>query len=225
MRSPWVILVAVFTVPILPNPSKPLPTQTRAPWQLSLEERVALRTNPSLARERVRLRQTATESEATSHESQQWADDFDGKTHPELFLPHEVFDELIKMAFLGSSHSRFVVQTGFMREVRRHELPHDFWEQLESISAEFAAEAQSVRDLLASRPRHAGDEVAREAALATKHAAVCRSRAAALAAARNAFGPERFDRFLYEVIATKMFMASDTLVATEVLRRNEDGCR
>ena len=193
---------------------------------MSLEERVALRTNPSLARERVRLRQAATDGEATTDESQQWADDFDGKTHPELFLPHEVFDELISLAFLSSSHSRFVIQTGFMPEVRRHGLPHDFWERLESISAEFTAEAQSVRDLLdAGRQRHAGDEVSREAALATKHAARCRSRAAALAAARHAFGPERFDRFLYDVIATKMFMASDRLVSAEVLRRNEDGCR
>ncbi len=226
MRMRWVILIAVFTVPVLPNQSKSHPSQIKAPWRLSLEERVALRTNPSLARERARrVRGTATEGAAAAYEPQELADDFDGKTHPELFLPHEVFDELISMAFLSSPHGRYVLQTGLAPEVRRHGLPQDFWEQLESISSTFTAESQSVRDLLAAVQQRHNDQVDPQAALAAGHTAVCRSRAAALAAARETFGRERFDRFLYEVVAANMFMTSDRLVSAEVLRSGEDGCR
>jgi hypothetical protein len=227
MRLRWVILIAVFTVPVLPNQNKSHPGQTKAPWRLSLEERVALRTNPALARQRARdTRHIATNETAATNESQEWVDQFDGKTHPELFLPHEVFDELISMAFLSSPHSRYVIRRGLAPEVRRHGLPDDFWEQLESISSTFTADSQSVKDLLeGDRQRHASDQVNPQAALAAGHASVCRSRAAALTAARQTFGPERFDRFLYEVIATNMFMASDRLVPAEVLRSGEDGCR
>jgi hypothetical protein len=64
-----------------------------------------------------------------------------------------------------------------------------------------------------------------EEALELKHGDACRSRADALAAARKEFGRERFDRFLYEVIAVHMFLAADRLPDPEILRQAELGCR
>ena len=61
--------------------------------------------------------------------------------------------------------------------------------------------------------------------LELKRTDVCRSRAEALAAARKAFGRERFDHFLYEYVAINMFEITDRLPTAEQLRQWEGGCR
>lgn len=61
--------------------------------------------------------------------------------------------------------------------------------------------------------------------LSARHDAVCRTRADALEKARREFGRERFDRFLYEVMAVNMFStAFVTPVNPALLRRAEEGC-
>jgi hypothetical protein len=201
--------------------------QAKAPWTLTVDERIALRTSPELATERVgggKRLQTSSESVANRNVA---ADAFNGQTHPELFLPHEVFEEVISLAFLASPRTSEVVRTGFLPEVKQHGLPPDFWQRLEAVSAVYASDSRAVDDLIsADIPQ--GRSPARqrlEEALALKHADACRSRADALAAARKEFGRERFDRFLYEVIAVNMFYTADRLLDPEVLRQAERGCR
>ena len=62
-----------------------------------------MRTDPELARERSRgsgrVRTTVREGGSG------FVDAFDGKTHPELFLPHQVFRTLMDHAFLGPERS------------------------------------------------------------------------------------------------------------------------
>jgi hypothetical protein len=62
-------------------------------------------------------------------------------------------------------------------------------------------------------------------ALELKRTEVCRSRAHALAAVRNAFGRENFDRFLYDSVAVNMFQITDRIPTVEQLRSWEEGCR
>jgi hypothetical protein len=143
-------------------------------WLYTDEERIALRTRPNALR-------------------------FDGATHPEFFLPHEVFRSLIQLAFRGAGDSSERFRKGMQPEVDRLGLPADFWERLRVTSIDYVAAAGSE------------DE--------------CRSRADALAASRGEFGEERFDRFLYEVIAVHKFHSADELPDPEVLRRVVRGCR
>src|SRR5690242_982846 len=64
------------------------PQATKPAWQFTDDERFALRTNATLA----------------------VADSFDGKTHPELFLPHEVFRHFVGLAFEGDPRTRDIVR-------------------------------------------------------------------------------------------------------------------
>jgi len=199
----------------------------KEPWKLSLEERIALRTSAELARGRVRERaRVQTSSPAANRAARPWVDEFDGKTHPELFLPHEVFRSLIHLAFLGSPRTGQVVRDGHMADVRRLGLPEDFWKRLEALSAVYIADSWAERDLGAAVQQQTGGVRGRDRdALTLKQHDVCRSRADALAAARKEFGPERFDRFLYEVIAVNKFHTEDHLPNPAVLRWTEAGCR
>jgi hypothetical protein len=214
------LLAAIITAPLIGQP-KPA-------WTWTVQERIAFRTDSNLARERVRndKRVQAHGVPSGEPETQPWADQFNGQSHPELFLPHEVFDELVKLAFLGSPRTGQVVRKGFLPEIRRHGLPTDFWQQLESLSTFYFADYWAVSDLLrdSTRRQSGADRERAEESLVLKHTAACRSRAAALAAARKEFGSERFDRFLYDVIAVNMFSATDRLPDPELLRQAERGC-
>jgi hypothetical protein len=198
------------------------------PWKLTLDERIALRTKAELARERVRDRTRTQASSAASapSDARQLADSFDGKTHPELFLPHEVFRKLVKLAFQASPRTCQVFRDGLTPEVRRHGLPDDFWNRLEALSAAHVADVWMAADLAATVGSDSGPARERAAnALALKRIEVCRSRADALAAARSTFGQDRFDRFMYEAIAVNMFHASGSLPDPQQLHDAERGCR
>jgi len=196
----------------------------RHPWELSVDERIALRANAELAAERAGV---ARQLQATAKtKSSAWVDDFNGKTHPELFLPHEVFRELVELVYTGPPRANQIIYDGFMPDVKRHGLPPDFWERLQVITAAYVSDIHAVRDNLHSLRGQSGRARERtQAILKLKNADECRSRADALAAARKEFGSERFDRFMYEVIVAGMFHSEDRVADAAILRRMEGGCR
>lgn len=201
----------------------------KAAWEWTLEERIAVRTDAAAAKERVRepgMSAPVPATQASAPELGVIADAFDGTTHPELFLPYQVFDQLIGIAFPTNARSGRLNREGFMPEVERLGLPADFWDRLEILSTIFIADRREVWDAVAAVGRLSGAERKRaEEALALKHIDICRSRADALTAARNEFGQERFDRFLYEVIAVNMFTVADRLPDPARLRQLAEGCR
>jgi hypothetical protein len=218
MRKTVLLLVAIAGAAVA--------QQTKAPWALTVEERIALRTNPDLARERVRDRKRIAATDVRSSNRVPDVDAFDGKTHPELFLPHEVFRNVIGLAFLADPRTGEVVRRGYRSDVERHGLPADFWDRLRSVSTIYISDATAEHNI--GRSLHQLSGLARrraEETLALKRIDLCRSQADALTAARREFGRERFDRFLYEVFAVDMFHASDRLLDPALLRRAEAGCR
>jgi hypothetical protein len=198
--------VQLFVIAVAGTSPASEPVLKRA-WEWSAEERIASRTNAELARVRMRPSNAGARG---------LADRFTGKTHRELFLPYEVFESVVSMGFDGDAQSSQAGRKSFTRELRRHGLPDDFWERLRTLSAVYRADARAVKGL---------DPSSRADAHALKHAELCRSRADALAAARAELGRERFDRFLYEVIAVKMFYFADRLPEPAVLRKLDGGCR
>lgn len=223
MSRRTIILVAILV-------AFPLIAQSRKePWQLTVEERIALRTDPQLARERVRKDRAAQPPRTPEAlaSAAVIADAFDGRTHPELFLPHQVFQKLVQLAFLDPPRTGEVIRRGFTPDVRRHGLPPDFWRRLESLSTIYASDYRAMMDLLHSQngQQTAAGRERVEKALALKQVDVCESRAAALAAARREFGRDRFDRFLYQVIAVGMFTVTDRLPDPNLLRDAEEGCQ
>src|SRR6185503_809121 len=107
MRSTVMVLLALaVTLPLHAQVEK-------KPWQYTVEERIALRTDSALARERVRAKaRSAQQHSVPEHERATLADDIDGKKHPELFLPHEVFDQFIFMIFTSDQRNGVLRRQG-----------------------------------------------------------------------------------------------------------------
>lgn len=193
-------------------------------WQWTLEERIADRTNAALARERVDSSKPGQPQNAENLAT--IVDRFNGKSHPELFLPHEAFETFVTFAFSGdprASQGRRDAMTG---ELGSRGFPPDFWERLRSITAIYVADTNVLQDLgVDTRQANIPRRHRAESALELKQKDLCRSSADAFAAARDQFGREKLDRFLYEVIAVHMFYAADRLPDPKLLRRVAEGCR
>lgn len=207
MRLRLMLLLALVAI-------GPLQAQSTKSWLLTLEERIALRTNADLARARVQNARLIRASGAPAP-----ADIFDGSTHPELFLPHEVFEKLIKSAF-GDPREGQIFRNRFTATVKSLGLRDDFWKSLEQMSAAYIGNMALLSDVQKNPPATNARELV---ALEQEH--VCSSRAKALADARGAFGQERFDQFLYEAIAVRQFHVADRLPDPATLRNLERGCR
>lgn len=214
--------VPVCALVLLITSSVPGQAKKKAPWLWTLDERIAERTNRDRARERVaaaRARQPRAEFD------EKIVDDFNGRSHPELFLPVQVFEELVMITIVHDTVATQELRDAWMAQVISHGLPADFWDRLKTITASYVAETHAVHELL--RTEHELPEADRRPdLLSARHDAVCRTRADALERARQEFGRERLDRFLYEVMAVNMFSTAFVTPADPaVLRRVEEGCR
>ena len=202
----------------------------RKPWEWTLEERIAARTSPEAVRARMKNVPGVKANDATATDERSYrkplADQFDGKDNPELFLPHQVFDLLLKFAFTTDAEMARGFRRHLTPDVVKHGFPRDFWFRLEGISAAYVADYRAQRALLETIRQQTGkDREKSEQRLELKHRDACRSRADALAAARHEFGRERFDRFLYEVVVVGMTHGADRIPDPELLRHAEEGCR
>lgn len=192
----------------------------RKSWEWPLDERIALRTSSEAARQRMQsnARRPAVVANAQAARA---VDSFDGRTHPELFLPHQVFEELIKLSLLSDVRTSEVFRDALSPEVQRYGLPDDFWDRMRNITTIYMADVHAMRNV---QFKAAANQVSSDA-VNERYRALCRSRAAALNAARAEFGRQRLDRFLYEVVAVNMFSTAFTLPDPALLRQAEEGCR
>lgn len=187
----------------------------------TLEERLAARFDPVKIQEREtaylldhpRDRSRAYESEGKMEHPDRYMVSYriDGRRNPELFLPHELFDILLS-GFVQDATLR-ERQRGFCRQAIRDFGFDDtlFWAHLYPLVGTYLT-------LKYDRSKNVQPGRADE---------VCRARYDALQAAREFFGPDEFNRFLYVVIAPSAWSASTTNVrdpATRLLRA-ERGCQ
>jgi hypothetical protein len=130
-----------------------------------------------------------------------------GRTNPELFLPHELFEHVLSAfqpdEFLADAQRELygsrLGEFGWNAEA--------FWLTLERLSSDYVKLRYRTED---------ADPNAR-----------CRARFEALESARKAFGQKEFDAYLYRAIAPH---AQDAVATNEAnpaarLRREAQGCR
>jgi hypothetical protein len=199
----------------------------RRAWEWTVEERIALRTDPAAAKARVDESRRRLNAAAHAAKQANVVDTISGGVHPELFLPHEVFDELMQFAFLSKTRVSDSFRKDMMPIVAEYGLPSDFWDRLRNLSSVYLSDAFRVHDLSLQKPAKAEsrerEEFDRE--VNRTYGLLCRSRIEALARARQEFGAERFDRFLYGAVARNMFRTSFGPENPDVLRQLERGCR
>lgn len=201
------------------------PEQKRQAWEWSVEERIALRADPVAANDRVAASRKGVKAATTQATQERIVDSFTGVTHPELFLPHEVFDKLMQLAFLLNPRVGDEFRKDMKPIVAEYGLPPDFWERLRNISVIYMADVHRAYDNPSARNlRHQPDQRERDV-FNRNYEVMCRSRAEALAKARAEFGAERFDRFLYGAIARNMFKTVFDPEDVIALRRAAEGCQ
>jgi hypothetical protein len=152
------------------------------------------------------------------------ADTIEGKTHPELFLPGELFDALLGDAFPSGKLS--------LADTRRHldapaaalGLGRDFWTRLRRVAAPYLDLQREDERLALEGARR--EPSAKRSDSPSHRTAICRARTDALAAAKAEFGEESFLRFLYEAVAPNLaisYIPDES--SSDGLRFIEEGCR
>lgn len=199
----------------------------KAPWEWTLEERLTARCDPKLARARAdRYREWASKEELSIKSGRRPSDNsgivdvIDGKQNPELFLPHELFESLIRKGFVGDTWRDFMAE-----EIPKAGLPEDFWERLEHIAPALIDVMLRMDQLLeGGRNATEAERNALNEALTALHQDLCRERADALARAQAEFG-KPLDRLLYGYLARIKSSFSPSISNRESLAFAARGCR
>jgi hypothetical protein len=195
-----------------PRPSEP---EHKQPWEWTIEERLAARLDPVNIAERHEVEEIKDRAAGIVRRARANAGphrhSIDGDRNPELLLPHELFDNLVTGLASGElrRRKRESLRAGILASGFDEEL---FWSQLYSAASEYVDEY--------AYPRSDG-------AVVREDRGRCRASFTALTNARQIFGQDRFDRFLYEVVAPRIRLAWATTAedpATE-LRFVTGGCQ
>ena len=200
-------------------PEASRPPENKKPWEWTLAERLAVRLDPVRIAERELENETphrASPSQVTVREREGVGSySIDGRRHPELLVPHELFESLMtgfipdenRQARYRKNLAVAISAAGFDERV--------FWSQLYSVASQYVAYKY---DQTAHSP---------DSAINRGRDSRCRLAFEALTAARQLFGQERFDQFLYEGIAPLTQLASATTAPDPAveLKRAAAGCQ
>ncbi|HEX9984206.1 MAG TPA: hypothetical protein VGF69_13145 [Thermoanaerobaculia bacterium] len=188
-------------------------------WELTLDERLAARTNATGAAERI-ARHARSARHGARVSTAAWADVIDGNVNPELFLPTELFQSVVRRGFVGETW-----RDAHQQDLEALQLPADFWDRLERVAGPFIGDLRQQEALLVSgKEMDAAGRAEIDRRLAASYPTLCRHRADALAAARAEFGP-LLDRFMYEYVVRGQVQFAQELADGARLRAEERGCR
>ena len=179
----------------------------RPPWEWTDAERLALLTDDAAAAERVRTNRASWRPRAIKVEAHApgraaaMPEPYDiivGKRDPHLLFAWELFDVMVAQAFADNPIAREAYR-GSKEEHRRNlQLPEDFWERLESITAPYRADRLREREIGLAQIGQQGSARIPEST-EDMGSRLCRSRYAAIVEAQRQFGPV-FIRFLYDAV-------------------------
>lgn len=198
----------------------------KAAWEWSIDERLAARTDTVLAAQRVRAAQGSggigrNVSSNGIPSSAEVLDVIDGKTTPALFLPTEVFERFLTLAFVVDDNW----QSSWQRDVREAGLPSDFWTRLPVVADPYLKELRWRYQMLQHGKRYPDQRTNVDAQIVGLSPAICRDAVSALARTRAAFGTS-FDRFMYSAVAKGMSkVVFGTAEDRDRLSREARGCQ
>jgi hypothetical protein len=207
-RTVIVLLLFALIVPVaLAAPS------VKPPWQWTNAERIAARSDVSAAAARVEAYTAKTG--AASHARTQAvqgapapADIIEGNVHPELFLPTELFRHFVLVAFVmrPQNYAQIVAESSTDLFRTPEELA-----RLDALATPYTATLQRERDLLQERASARGRAAADiESDLRATRTEQCHALASVLRSARQQFGADRFNQFLYEVATRNLMLTSES---------------
>jgi len=236
------LFVTLHSAAQKPVASPPQPLTSKEIWQLTDDERIAERLDPQKMRERAashavalsRLHNPGTSSSMSTGTAEGVPTKLiiDGAEHPELFLPFELFGQLLR----GVDPTLNPIDRQVSRAILDEKIkgfgydPETFWNGVEvSAHRYFEVRVGGAEPRAASNsPKHPQlESMPSPPEPVDSRVSLCRARWTALNSARDHFGQDKFDRFLYTVIAPTMTVASDTPGPAEGvgLRYLSGGCQ
>lgn len=158
----------------------------KKPWELSLDERVQARFGAEARSRRIAAR---------------GGDIIEGRRDPSLFFPTELFDSFVTSVYVAPSGDR----------MRQYITAHSTdlfqqasdWAALDPLVGRYVEEIKRERELLRSTGIGRDGERTRTPELMEVQRKKRSLEAASLREARKHFGAQRFDRFLYTIIAPR----------------------
>lgn len=203
--------------------------KTKQAWQWTDDERIASRSDAAAAQTRVNeaiMRQGAPNARVQPNDVKRHGlrpfDVISGRLHPELFMPHEVFEEFIAAGWAADDDTGRAYRAAYARDAKAMNLPENFVSVAQKVSAAYISALRLERS---TREKAANGDKAATSRVASAHASACRARAAALKELRGTFGRENVDRFLYGSVAPTMTSSWTSLLNPDALRREEGGCQ
>ncbi len=189
---------------------------SKEPWQWTAQERAQARSDPAKRLERLRGDRAERSRVRAMASSPAPADVIDGARNPELFFPTELFEYLVRSAFVTLPRAYPTVVRQRTSDLFKN--PAE-WERFAAIVADYA---QVLREEKGAADALDASHVS--AMQSTK----CAAEANALREARRVFGKERFDRMLYETVPvsiTRSFsMDTDFAKSIATALQREERC-
>ncbi|HYC60387.1 MAG TPA: hypothetical protein VEK79_12560 [Thermoanaerobaculia bacterium] len=238
LAATWLVSLTslIATAQPLP-PDKPVEAAPKPAWKWTLDERIAKRLDPAAIRERtVVSERDDVERDGFTPEVRASVGILfkaptrfvvEGHRDPELFLPFELFNSIIRG--VEEPDNRSFTRRLYSDEIRESGWDENFfWQTLEEATAEYWT---MTDERLAMQRKAETLPLAERRALLIRTEALsisgCRLRAEALQEVRQKLGAEAFDRFLYERVAPNVGIGSDFPFGNEEwrLRYIEGGCR
>jgi hypothetical protein len=177
--------------------AQPTPDAGKKIWEMSDEERVAARLSPTTGGT-VRAQSAGAHSAPANGIGHR--ESVDGRHHPELFLPYELFDILV-----GGLSDDVTTRSNVRRTADPgiKQLGYDltgFWSALRTASAEYVQLKERQPEVRRTKFLHFTSSSGKSVTV-LQDPARCAARIAALNRARRTFGASSFDRLLYTVVA------------------------
>jgi hypothetical protein len=145
----------------------------------------------------------------------------DGDLHPELFLPSELFDDLLSLGFPPGGAYQRDTRSKIDDRTAALGFGSDFWPRLKRVTAAYL-------DYQQHRPPAKASPGVPEFRIDPEGRRWCQLRAETLAAAKREFGEEPFLRLLYVAVTpghARNYMIDDLGEHERYLRYLEGGCR
>ncbi|MEA2568635.1 MAG: hypothetical protein QOI24_636 [Acidobacteriota bacterium] len=204
-------LLMISTLPLIAADA--VPARPKPAWEWTLEERVAKRYDPASLRDR--MTREATEPfgimsvpQGTianpSPTATRYPSIIIGARDPELFMPWELFDDVVRNAYGDDSAERVEIRAQIEQRAKEanFSLPGGFWEELGRTAKPWIDFGDRVeragRRLRVANPIETR-ELRREIDKAADEA--CTIRFNAFNAVREHFGADWIAQFLYQVVA------------------------
>lgn len=221
------VLLALSCVAFAGEPS-PRSTGKQA-WELTREERLALRFDPSLSAARRAV--AVADGVVRRDDPNPHLNVVIGSRDPEILMAWELMDDIIWVFNLEDPKRQKAIRATWVERGAAKCLGEDFWPRLQVVLGpiiDARAElrrAQAEADVATKEAQSAADE-----AWSRANVRICPLRAKGLRDARAKFGAEKFERFLYQVIAPDAVVLKSSSTPSPSERASsevwvEDGCQ